>query len=221
MPLKLLFKLTTRSRYLRAIEALDSIYNNLANKEDFHVLVSMDVDDTVMAKKDVVDTLNKYKNLTHYYGISHSKIDAINRDVSLAPPFDVLINFSDDQKFLVEGFDDIIRQDIGQDKDLFIHYPDSHTFDKIPTMSIMTRGYFERTNRIYHESFESVYADNFAMDEAKYLGKYKFVNKSIYDHFHPAWGTAEKDEQYLKTEHPNVYNKDRETYYRLKLEFGY
>lgn len=215
---KILFKITSRTRPERFFQALDSIVDNLSNKENYFILCTFDVDDKTMCNKEVRDRLARYEKLVAFYGISHSKINAVNRDLALAPEFDILVNVSDDQKFLVPGFDDIIRNDMPEDLDWFLHYPDSHTKDKIPTMSIMGANYFKRTNQIYHPDFISVYADNYAMTEAKYLGRYLFVNKTIQQHFHPMWNTAENDEQYIKNESRELYNKDRETYFRLIKE---
>lgn len=224
MPLKLLFKYTSRSRRDNFFRGLDSIVNNLANKDDYFILCSFDTDDSEMANMEVRDRLATYKNTIAYYGISYSKINAINRDMSFAPDFNILINFSDDMVVLAYGFDDIIRRDMQaacNDLDMFLHYPDSNVGHLIPTMSIMGKPYYERTNYIYHEAFDNVYSDNFAMDQAKFLGKYKFIDKQIFDHYHPAFGKAPTDEQYLKTEAPEGYEKDRQTYIRLKAEFGY
>jgi hypothetical protein len=217
MPLKLLFKLTTRSRYARAIEALDSIYNNLVNKEDFHVIVSMDVDDLEMAKPEVVEVLNKYKNLTHYYGISYSKVNAINRDVSLAPEYDVLVNWSDDQYATCFGFDDIIREAMQNnfpDTDGVTHFPDTITGDLLITLSIIGKKYMDRFNYIYHPSYISLFCDNEFGDVAKKLGKYVFIDKSIYIHKHPAFGLVPTDEQYIHTE--SFYSQDGANYQERK-----
>jgi len=209
----ILFKLTSRSRPKRFFDALDSIVDNLSNKKDYFILCTFDADDNTMCNKEVHDRLIQYQNIKAYYGISYSKVDAINRDLSFAPEFDILVNVSDDQKFLVHGFDDIIRNDMPEGLDWFLHFPDSHTKDKIPTMSIMGVNYFKRTNRIYHPDFKNVYCDNYAMQEAKFLNRYVFINKSIYEHYHPIWRLAEWDEQYRKTE--STYAEDRQTYLNL------
>lgn len=209
----ILFKITSRSRPERFFEALDSIVDNLSNKKDYFILCTFDADDNTMCNKEVHDKLSQYQNIKAYYGISYSKVDAINRDLAFAPEFDILVNVSDDQKFLVHGFDDIIRNDMPEDLDWFVHYPDSHTKDKIPTMSIMGVNYFKRTNRIYHPDFKNVYCDNYAMQEAKVLNRYVFINKSIFEHYHPMWRLADWDEQYRKTE--STYAEDRQTYLDL------
>jgi hypothetical protein len=212
----ILFKYTSRSRRDKFFRGLDSIVNNLSNKEDYHILCSFDVDDNDYANLGFIEQLMAYKNVSYYFGISSSKIYAINRDLPLAPPFDILVNFSDDQVFLMQGFDDVIRNDMGEDFDQFLHYPDTHTKDLIPTMSIMGVDYFKRTGKIYHESYLSVYADNHEMDVAKKLKKYRFIDKPIYDHLHVCWGLAEMDEGYKRTEDKKIYAQDYATYINHK-----
>jgi len=124
---------------------------------------------------------------------------------------------SDDMQFLLPGFDNIIRADMEAlgGTDWFLHYPDSHAKERLATLSIIGIDYFKRTGHIYHPKFGSVYCDNWAMEEAKYLGRYQFFNKSIFDHFHPCWGMAPMDDQYRKTEAPEGYEKDRQVFYEL------
>lgn len=221
---KILIKYASRSRPERFFKGLDSIYDNLADKENFNVLCSFDSDDISMSGLEIINRLNKYKNIIYYFGKSNSKIHAINRDMDKAPLFDILINFSDDQQFLINEFDDIIRNDMHAYFPLgdgFLHYPDSHTKERLPTMSIMDKKYFDRTGYIYNPEYKNVYCDNEAMEVAKILGRYMFVNKIIFDHFHPIWGMAEMDAQYLISENQNSYRIDNNTYQKRKaINFG-
>jgi len=145
-----------------------------------------------------------------------TKVDAINRDLNEFPyDWDILVNMSDDMIFTVKGFDDTIRMAF-DGLDQCIHFPDGVTGDALVSLSILGRKYYERFKYIYHPDYASLYCDNETMDVAKLLGKYKFVNKDIFKHLHPAHGNAPNDEQYVRTEsyHPidhRVYNqrKDR------------
>lgn len=219
MPAKILFKYTSRSRVDNFFRGLNSIYDNLANKEDFFVLCSFDVDDPAYANIPFVKRLEGYKNLQYYFGISDCKIQAINRDLAFAPEFDILVNFSDDQIFLMNGFDDLIRSDMAEccnDYDYFLHYTDHNVKHLLPTMSVMGVNYFKRFNYIYHESYRNVYSDNETIDVAKILGKHKFIDIEIFDHIHPAFGRCPNDEQYLKTEEKTGYERDRINYMARK-----
>lgn len=222
--MRLLINFASRSRPLKFFNCLDNL-RQFSTLKNYFVLAKCDSDDFDMNTHAVIKKLDFYPEVEMAWGYSSSKVAAINRDIDLKRHhFDILINFSDDQLFLVKGFDQIIVDDMKNhfpDTDGFLHYPDSHTGSKIPTMSIMGRAYYERDMCVYEPNFENVYADNYAMDVAKKRGKYVFVNQSIYDHFHPVYKMTDWDEQYLKTDSKESFAKDRATYLKLRAEnFG-
>ena len=144
-----------------------------------------------------------------------SKVDAINRDVNeFLEVFeaDIIINMSDDMIYTTFGFDDIIRNEFrfedtmggGNDFDRCVHFPDGATNQILISMSILGRAYYERDKYIYHPHYRSLYCDEEVMDVAKMRGCYKYVDKHIFKHLHPAHGNAPTDAQYLYTEsfHP-------------------
>ena len=206
----ILFKLATRSRPEKARASINNIIENCTS-DNFTILVSADFDDDSMKNFSYV-----HSNVTIVYGISKSKIDAINRDMDIAPKFDILINTSDDMVFQVKGFDNIIRQDFTDNFDQFIHYSDGNQKENISTMSIMGVDYYKRFNYIYHPDYKSLWCDAEATDVAVMLGKYRYMgdNKILFKHLHPAWGLAPTDAQYQKTEAPEMWDHD----YKVILE---
>lgn len=206
----ILFKLATRSRPEKARASINNIIENCLS-DNFTILVSADFDDDTMKNFSYV-----HSNVTIVYGISKSKIDAINRDMYIAPKFDILINTSDDMVFQVKGFDNIIRQDFTDNLDQFIHYSDGNQKENISTMSIMGVDYYKRFNYIYHPDYKSLWCDAEATDVAVMLGKYRYMgdNKILFKHLHPAWGLAPTDAQYQKTEAPEMWDHD----YKVILE---
>jgi hypothetical protein len=216
--MKILYNFATRSRPEKFFVVLENI-TNLSRTEDYSIVVTADIDDKTMFNKEVIKKSKKYPKVKVLYGTSTGKINAINKNVHIFDAFDILVNISDDQLFLMEGFDVEIINDMKEffpDLDGFLHYPDSHAKHLLPTMSIMGRKYFSRFDYIYHPDYVNVYCDNEAMDVAKILGRHKFIDKNIYDHFHPVWGMAQWDEQYRVSENAVSYTKDRETYERRK-----
>lgn len=211
---KILFKYTSRSRPQRFFEGLDSIVKNISNKDDYHILCSFDEDDSTMNTSNIVDRLRLYENLSFVYGTSKNKVDAINRDMDTAPAFDILVNFSDDQVITAFGFDNLIRVKMGDDTDKVLHFPDTITKDKLITMSVMGKKYYDRFGFIYNPAYISLYCDNEFGDIANMLGKYTFVPEYIYLHNHPAYGMAQTDAQYAHTE--SFYHIDGKTYYSRK-----
>lgn len=216
--MKLLYNFASRSRPDKLFGVLDNI-TNLSKHDNYEIIITADLDDSSMYNREVIDKINTYTKVKIFFGTSKNKIDAINKNVAFFGEFNILVNISDDQLFLIDGFDlEIIKdmQEFFPDTDGFLHYPDSHAKEKLPTMSIMGKKYFDRTGKIYNEKFSNVYCDNLAMDEAIYLGKYKFIDKKIFDHFHPVWGMADWDEQYRQSENPISYAKDQAIYLELK-----
>ena len=213
--MRILFKLTTRSRPLRAIKTLESIFNNVQS-DNFTVLISLDEDD--ITTPDVYDWCRgRFEKIVICFGKSENKIDAINRDVErIRFKWDILVNVSDDQVFIKKGFDKDIR-DSFTDLDKFIHFPDGNQ-DRLATMSIIGYDYFMRDKYIYHPSYKSVYCDNEAQDVAQLRGCYIYNPLHIFNHEHPAWGKAQFDSQYSKNEHPSLYFKDEANYKSRKNE---
>lgn len=209
--MKILFKLTTRSRPLRAIKTLESIFNNCTSN-NFIVLITLDDDD--ITTPDVYDWCSgKFEKIVISFGKSDNKIDAINRDMDkIRFKWDILVNVSDDQVFIKKGFDEDIRQSF-TDLDKFVHFPDGNRKD-LATMSIMGYKYYMRDKYIYHPSYKSVYCDNEAQEVAQLRCCYIFNDIHIFNHEHPAYGGANYDGLYSRNDHH--YFKDEVNYNNRK-----
>jgi len=215
--MKILFKITTRSRRENFLRAVNSIVNNVADKGQYHILISVDEDDATVMPLPELTCPHTYK-----VGLSKNKIDAINRDVNEFTEYcdwDILVNVSDDQVFTQAGFDDIIRDAFEYNLDQVLHFPDQHQGQNCMTMSILGRIYYERDKFIYHPEFESLWVDIVAQEEAQIRGCYKFVSQNIFVHLHPSFGDCQYDQQYLMTEEWGVRQRDYATYLRLKSEY--
>lgn len=220
--MKILFNYASRSRPQNFFRGLDSIVLNIYDKDLFHVVCSLDSDDPEMNNGNVIKKLSEYKNVSYYFGKSKNKIDAINREISNFPDFDILINFSDDMIFTKKHFDQILRGAMMAyfpDLDGFLHFNDSNQ-KRTSTMTVEGRKYFDRFGFIYHPEYISLFCDNEAQDIAQRLDKYKYVGDSIkiFTHIHPSFGRVRVDEQYKHTQ--SFYQVDRLTYLaRLKKNF--
>lgn len=215
--MRILFKLATRSRRLKATNAIRNIIDNCAS-DNYLILVSVDRDDVEM-QSFTYDNLN----VVIVYGTSENKIHAVNRDIELIKDWDILVNTSDDMLFTVKGFDEFIRDqfkvceftDMETDSpnlDQFIHYNDGNQKANVCTMSIMGREYYNRFGYVYHPDYKSLWCDVEATEVAHMIGKYKYMgdDKVLFRHLHPAWGLAEWDEQYRKTEDKSMWDHDKQ-----------
>ena len=217
--MRILFKYTTRSRRSNFLRGYDSILNNIANREDYHVLISVDGDDQSMSPLPVLDG-----NHTFVVGRSKNKIDAINRDINeFDYDWDILINMSDDMIFTKKGFDDIIRAEFYNDFNQYIHYNDGNQKCNVCTMHIVGRNYYDRFKYIYHPDYISLWCDVENDIVAKQLGCYKYMgdNLKLFRHLHPAWGLAPQDALSIKTEDRSLWVADEITFNKRKIKnFG-
>jgi hypothetical protein len=217
--MKILFKVTSRSRPEKLRETLENI-KSFAESKDYMICLTLDEDDKTVNNPDFSGLLlNTFQDRIHiFFAYSKTKVDAINRDVSTFQDWDILVNVSDDQRFTVQGFDEIIREKFlkyAPDLDGFLHFRDENHENPmaLATMSIIGRKYFQRDGFIYDPRFISLWCDNYAQELARRRGKYFFFDQVIFTHLHPAYGKAEVDAQYKKTE--SYFKRDQAIYNRL------
>lgn len=224
--MRILYNYATKSRRSNFLRGVQSIIDNSAS-DNFHILVSVE--------QEIYDQ-SMYPlpqlNCSHEYFINPyrptSKVDAINRSIKeYKGNWDIVVNMSDDMIFTKKGFDNLIReqfviQALGRGIDYFdqcVHFPDGTTGDKLMTMSVMGKSYYDRFKYIYHPSYKSLYCDNEAMEVAKEINRYKFVNENIFVHLHPANGNAPNDDQYRFTE--SFHPIDRQNYEQRRAKNFY
>lgn len=213
----ILFKLTSRSRPEKLIRTIENI-KSMVKSEDYVILCTLDEDDESLIP--IKEKLSSYDKVVCHYGLSKSKVDAINRDMNLAPTWDILVNVSDDQVFLIKEFDKIIKDHVAAvGGDCFLHYPDENAKHHLATMSIMDRKYYDRDGYIYHPDYTSLWCDNEAMEVAKKRNRYFYFSNKIFDHYHPVYKKSAWDAQYHKTE--SFFEADRQVFKRREAEnFG-
>jgi len=211
---KILIKYASRQRPDKFARGMDSIMK-ATNKSRITVLVSLDKDDPELLQYHRVMDHNPDLRVICLIGTSYGKIDAINRDMHTLQDWDILVNFSDDMVFTVDGWDDIIEQQF-TDEPLFLHLPDGHQNENISTMSIMNKAYYNQDGYIYHPSYKSLWCDVEATEVAKLRGQHKYVDVRIFDHLHVAWGKAEWDALYVKNENRELWNHDEQVYHTRK-----
>jgi hypothetical protein len=208
---KILFKYASRSRAGKFFEGLDNILNNVADLNNFCILVSLDSDDETMNNPNTIQRLTEYvkkypNKIVIKFGLSKSKIDAINRDINEFKErfdFDILVNFSDDMQFIKHSFDEVIRQKFRfsfPDLDGNIYFDDGFTADRLSTMSIIGRKYYDKYKYIYHPSYYSLWCDNEYTLVAQKQNKILYFDDKIFRHNHPANIGGFIDPLLMKTE---------------------
>jgi len=209
----ILFKLATRSRPEKARASINNIIENCTS-DNFTILVSADFDDDSMKNFSYV-----HSNVTIIYGISKSKIDAINRDINdYHSNWDILVNISDDQLAERKGWDSIIKDVMTTDLDASLWFNDGWQ-DRINTMEIVGKEYYKRFNYIYYPEYKSFYCDNEATEIAMQLGKCIQSKECIIRHYHYGWmpnSHMKKDDTYIKAE--LNWEHDKELYKQRKAK---
>jgi hypothetical protein len=188
----ILMKFTSRERYDILKQCISEYYKLANNRQDMYWLFTIDIDDPTFNGEDFsyfLFDLGIYK-CSIFKGYSKGKIDAINRDVQkvteLFPSWDILLNISDDQFPIEQGYDDIIRNQMPNSLDASLWFFDSHQ-TRINTMEILGRKYYDFQGYIYHPEYKSFFCDNESTAVAKHLDKLIYSETCIIKHFHPDW----------------------------------
>lgn len=225
-PFKILVKYATRGRTDRFFGGMDTIYSLAEVPEMIYTIVTADENDPEMNNDFVKTKLRTYPNTEIIYGVSKSKVDAINRDMDILPEqmkdWEILINFSDDQRFVTPKWDTYLRVDfnsISPKFDCYLHYLDPDTKSALSTYLIAGRKYIDRFGFIYDPRFKSLFCDNLADDAAKALGKYYFIGMQLIHHYNPSYGYKDflPDEMYLEQQKIG-WSVDMELYNKIKSE---
>lgn len=221
-PFKILVKYTTRGRVDRFFEGMETIYNLCSQPDYIRVLITCDEDDIEMNNESVKKRIAAYKNAHVIYGTSTGKINAINRDFDLMPEewkdWDIIANFSDDMRWVIFGWDDLIRVDYNSVSTDFSHYMaylDTDTKSALSTLYIAGRKFFDMFGFVYDPMFISLFCDNLVEDVAKHIGKYHYTGYEIYKHLCPSYGHIPEDTMF-RTQQDIGWSVDSVTYFNVK-----
>lgn len=198
--LNLLIKFPTRNRKDQFLKVYNLYKNNLVTK-NVHFVITCDIDDVTMNNNYIKDYFKNEKNVTLYYGNSKTKIEAINADMQ-DKNFDILLLASDDMIPIKYGYDLIIKNNMEY------YYPDTDGVlwfydgkqNKLNTLSIMGKKYYDRFGYIYNPIYKSFFCDNEFQDIATKLNKITYINECIIEHKHPFFGDANMDSLYKKND---------------------
>jgi len=216
--MKILCKVTSRERPTELLKCIDSYIQLADNPNDLLWLFTFDENDITYNNQQFIHLIHsKIHAPIINLGVSKSKISAINRDVNNLPiHWDILVNISDDQLAVKNGWDTTIINAMPSDLDASLWFNDGHQ-DMINTMEIVGRKYYERFNYIYHYAYKSFFCDNEATEIAIKLGKCIKSNECIIKHFHYGWAKdthMKKDAVYTNAE--QHWNHDKQLFKERK-----
>jgi hypothetical protein len=200
--MRICYKFASRSRPDKFFKTLDNIIAK-AKHDDYFIIGSFDIDDKTMHRSAILDLILKYDKLFPRWGIPNGKINAINRDMPLAPvsldsSWDILIVPSDDVEFIYDGFDLQIISDMQAafpDGDCCLHYHDgTKNGSRIITVPVMDRKFFNRFGYIYYPEYKTWYADDELTEVAKLLKRYAFCSSLLFKHHYWRFEDTAPDE---------------------------
>lgn len=187
---KLLVKIPTRDRSKNFLPLLKQ-YLSKATNPHTQILVSIDLDDHTMNNPEMISQITN-EGVIIEKGFSRSKIDAINRDIDIyIPNYDILLIGSDDMFPIKEGYDQVIIDEMVKafpKMDGCLWFNDGHTGERLNTLPILSKAYYNKFKYVYHPSYISLWADNEYTEIAQSLDKIKYINQIIIRHEHPDWG---------------------------------
>lgn len=213
--MRVLLKFPSRSRPDKFFQIVESVYEFIEH-DNWEVLATFDLDDPTTTNPIFKDRVKSYSKIRAYWGTSEGKVSAINRDLSFAGNFDILVLLSDDMHPM-KGFGPEIISAFSNGFSGLAHFPDGVVDRRLCTFSVMDKKYFDLFGWIYDPIYKSVYCDNAQHELAVLLGRYKYIPIEIVKHLHPAYGMAASDELYIRNEDPALYSEDRKTYETQKV----
>src|SRR5690606_2676961 len=113
------------------------------------------------------EKLAHFPGLSLHFGEFSNKISAYNAYTTYCTDWNVLVVTSDDMIPQVHGYDKIIIDRMCEsfsDTDGVLHFNDGYTGQKLATIPIMGRRYYDRFHYVYHPSYKSLWADNEYVD---------------------------------------------------------
>ena len=220
--MKILIKFPTRGRREKFFSTFNLYHKLCGDITNVKFLISIDEDDNEMNSDDVKKEINNYINTEIVVGKSKSKVDAINRDIVVSDDWDILLLASDDMIPQIKGYDNIIismMKDLYPDTDGVLFFNDGFQGNKLNTLCILGKKYYQRFNYIYYPEYKSTWCDNEFMMVGNILKKQSYFPIVIIKHEHPDWGYGLTDNIHQKN--LSDLEWDRSLYYnRQKINFG-
>jgi hypothetical protein len=214
----LLIKFASRGRPEKFFSSIANIKESIGTN-NYLILATFDEDDLRYNNPAFINRLKLISQLEYEFIKPSGKIGAINSGINsrLNIPWTWLVNFSDDMRFTINGWYDRMKADISRvtQSDYFAHFNDGFCGDRLSTMTVIDREYYERFFYIYPPGYKSLSCDAEAYFVAKLLGRYHYFDAIYFNHEHPGnskW--FKKDELYQIN---NKYQDEDADYFHKRM----
>jgi hypothetical protein len=220
--MRILLKCPTRSRPQRVLKTLSTYIRLAAHPELLGVAISCDSDDPTMANPDELRrVLSPCAWSRIFYGQNHSKIQACNANMSEVDwDWDIVVLVSDDMMPQIRGYDDIIRTHMTTrfpDRNGILWFDDGCQGDKLNTLCIYGRTFYDQRGFIYDPSYKSLFCDTELTDHCRghLADRCLYIAHCIIRHEHPGAGYSQYMDA-LYDRNQRYWNEDMYTYINRK-----
>lgn len=217
----ILMKVTSRNRPEKLLHCISEYLRMAHNPTAMKWLVTLDHDDDSCNNLEFIEKIKSLIPEAYIsFGKSNNKIHAINRDVeayTTCNEWHILLNISDDQRPVTQGYDLVIRNTMPNHLDASLWFYDGFQ-PRINTQEILGLNYWKRTGNIYDPRFKSFYCDNLSTYVAQKEGKLIKSDKCIIMHFHPACLPNQVSSDSLYDKNQAYWHEDKRTYETIMLE---
>jgi len=225
-PYRILWKFPIRYRREKFFQTLDQYYNLIIDKKNSDWLVTIDADDPELNNPEVLQKLSKYRGLSYAVAECKSKIEAVNHGIGFKGDgeprtWDIVVIVSDDMIPKVKGLDDIIRRRMAEyfpDTDGALWFNDGFQADKINTIQIMGRKWFDRWGYVYHEDYVSQRCDVEYQLVAKKFNRIRYFPDVLIRHEHADFGLVPYDKLLL---HNYTFIRRDEEVFKAREKLGF
>jgi len=200
----------TRGRASQAIRTRSEWLRNADNPEAIEHIFAVDLDD------EYAEVFQRFKTVFMQSG--QGGCVAAWNSAAIHSTGDVLVQLSDDWKPF-KGWDTAILSAIGNtEKESVLAVSDGYRKDNLLCMAILTRSRYKSQGYLFHPEFFSMFSDNWFSFNAFNDGVVIDASDSItFEHVHPAFGKAEMDETYLRSNSEHNYKTGEEIFRRLMI----
>jgi len=220
--MRILLKCPTRSRPEKVVRTLGAYVRMCNDLSQLGVAVSCDTGDASMA-----DTTELQRVLRPcawsriFYSPNHSKIEACNANMNeIDWEWDIVVLVSDDMIPQIRGYDDVIRNHMlakFPDRNGILWFNDGFQADKLNTLCVYGRAFYEQQGYIYQPDYKSLFCDTELTDKCRneYKDQCVYIPYCIIRHEHPGTGYSQNMDALYAT-NQKYWNEDMYTYIRRK-----
>jgi glycosyltransferase involved in cell wall biosynthesis len=196
----------TRGRPAQAYQARAKWLDRAKNADAIEHIFAIDDDD---------ETIGPFVTCRHVMNPGAGPVAAWNAAAKFSKG-EILIQLSDDWEPPMHWDQLILDKFAGTKSPAVLAISDGHRTDELLCMAILNRARYKQQGHLFHPEFFSMFSDNHFTDRAYADGVVIDAKDIVIEHIHPAFGLAEIDETYARSNDPEIYAAGLETYNSLK-----